>query len=323
MDGLLPDWLAIEATPSFAAAMSESKDAAPTFASVFSDSHDLVPKLAAELNNPLGPQPAIHLSGTAKGLRRPMQAPLAQLRARHVEARALAARIGMESHVVLRDVEDLRLGRTQDAPLALTHWRTLGMLIGCRSMLRLQVIEVYSSHTGAEGLASFAAGVCDGGLPWLTGLFLCLAHIGPRTAAALAAALTHRTLPSLAHLGLPNNPLGNAGLAALAPALRQLPTLQTLSLTNTSIGDEGLAALVAPPTAGVLGSLVSLYIGGNEITDAGCATLASSLRGGALPALGTRHGTLHLVDNPVSQHAQQEVMEVLRITRWEPRRCDS
>ena len=42
---------------------------------------------------------------------------------------------------------------------------------------------------------------------------------------------------------------------------------------------------MAQPTAGALKSLKELDLQRNQITDAGCATLASALRGGALPAL--------------------------------------
>ena len=42
---------------------------------------------------------------------------------------------------------------------------------------------------------------------------------------------------------------------------------------------------------------------GNQIADAGCATLASALRGGALPAL----KQLALQGNPTSEEAQNAV----------------
>ena len=64
-----------------------------------------------------------------------------------------------------------------------------------------------------------------------------------------------------------------------------------------------MASLLAQPTAGALKSLEQLRLGINQITDAGCATLASTLRGGALPAL----KLLNLDDNPASQHAKDAV----------------
>ena len=69
-----------------------------------------------------------------------------------------------------------------------------------------------------------------------------------------------------------------------------------------------MASLVAQPTAGALKSLEILYLNRNQITDAGCATLATALRGGALPAL----KELDLADNPaVSQQATAEVQAAI------------
>ena len=66
---------------------------------------------------------------------------------------------------------------------------------------------------------------------------------------------------------------------------------------------------MAQPTAGALKSLEYLDIRVNRITDAGCATLASALRGGALPAL---KQLLLDDDNPaISQQAKAEVWAAL------------
>ena len=100
-------------------------------------------------------------------------------------------------------------------------------------------------------------------------------------------------LPRLKRLVLYHTAIGDAGLVALAPALRRWPALKELSLYDNPFGDEGLAALVAsppadapPPQAEVLEQLRRLYLINTEIADAGCAHLASRLRSGALPALG-------------------------------------
>ena len=70
-----------------------------------------------------------------------------------------------------------------------------------------------------------------------------------------------------------------------------------------------MASQVAQPTAGAVKSLGSLRLNGNQITDgdAGCATLASALRGAALPAL----KTLYLHNNPASQEARDVVQSAL------------
>ena len=65
-----------------------------------------------------------------------------------------------------------------------------------------------------------------------------------------------------------------------------------LRLDGNPFGDEGLAALVAPPPADApppqaeaLAKLKVVHLQRTQITDAGCAHLASRLRSGALPAL--------------------------------------
>ena len=68
-----------------------------------------------------------------------------------------------------------------------------------------------------------------------------------------------------------------------------------------------MASLVAQPTAGALKALETLYLDRNQITDAGCATLATALRGGALPAL----EELELDFNPASQQAKHDVQDAL------------
>ena len=82
-----------------------------------------------------------------------------------------------------------------------------------------------------------------------------------------------------------NTAIGDAGLVALAPALRRLPALERLDLACNPFGDEGLAALVAPPLAasalskpaGVLMKLKVLGLNNTQVSDAGCAALAAAL----------------------------------------------
>ena len=131
-----------------------------------------------------------------------------------------------------------------------------------------------------------------GTLPALTFFALFNVCVGDAGASALAAALDRGALPRLKTLALTGAAIGDAGLVALAPALRRRPALESLSLAGNPLGDEGLAALVAPPPADApppqaeaLVKLKRLYLSGTQITDDGCAHLASRLRSGALPAL--------------------------------------
>ena len=77
-----------------------------------------------------------------------------------------------------------------------------------------------------------------------------------------------------------------------------------LSDYNNPFGDEGLAALVAPPPAGATPQQVyTLGLSDTQITDDGCAYLASRLRSGALPAL----QFLHLYRTLASRAARDAV----------------
>jgi len=140
-------------------------------------------------------------------------------------------------------------------------------------------------------------------------------HVGDAGASALAAALDRGALPRLKFLNLTNAAIGDAALAALAPALRRRPALVHIYLRFNPFGDEGLAALMAPPPpagtppppAGGLKKLKLLDLSRTQITDAGCATLAAELDSGALPAL----EELKLVGIPASVAATDAVRQAL------------
>ena len=155
-------------------------------------------------------------------------------------------------------------------------------------------------------------------------------HVGDAGASALAAALGRGALPRLKSLSLSGAAIGDAGLVALAPALRRLPALQHLALFRNQFGDEGVAALVAPPPpagaqpqlpagaqtppTGVLTKLLSLDLRDTQIADAGCVALCAALVSGALPAL-EQLGGFHdgLIDIPASAAAIELVSAYLDI----------
>merc|ERR1740139_1551814 len=140
-------------------------------------------------------------------------------------------------------------------------------------------------------------------------------HVGDAGAEALAAALGQGALPRLNSLMLHDAAIGDAGLVALAPALRRRPALEKLYLIYNPLGDEGLAALVAPPpltgapptTTGVLAKLNMLDLDTTQVSDAGCAALAAALDSGALPAL----ESLCLEGGSASAAATDAVQEAL------------
>ena len=280
--------------------------AAATMCLLLDLSHDEVSIVMHELCDPLQPLLAVHLSSTAKGLREAMEEQLVELKQQRQRATALAALCKL-SCAQLRGATRLWLGAVHTGCLTLDHYRTLGTLLRCRSLPRLQELVIDGCNNGDEGVALLAAGLGRSGLPSLSTLIIECAEIGPRGATALAAALTKRAVPLLDLVSFDQNPIGDVGMASLAPALRQLPELETLDLSNNELTDEGLAALLASPTEGVLPSLKVLYLRNNRITDEGCAKLASALRGGALPALRELWSLwLRLDGNPASGDAQDE-----------------
>ena len=123
-------------------------------------------------------------------------------------------------------------------------------------------------------------------------------------------------MPRLKSLALYAAAIGDAALAALAPALRRRPALKQLSLGANPLGDVGLAALVPPPpppagtpplpTAG-LKHLKGLDLRITQVNDAGCAALVAALDSGALPAL----DTLYLGGIPASDAAIEAVHAAL------------
>ena len=131
-------------------------------------------------------------------------------------------------------------------------------------------------------------------LPTVTTFSLDNVHVSDAGASAFAAALSRGALLRLMGLELCSAALSDAGLVALAPALRRLPALEHLELRHNPLGDEGLAALVAPPPlpagalsppTGGLTKLEWLSFNDTQVTDAGCAALAAALESGAMPAL--------------------------------------
>jgi len=118
---------------------------------------------------------------------------------------------------------------------------------------------------------------------------------------------------------MPRAAITDAGLVALAPALRRRPALVGLLFWRNPLGDEGIAALVAPllaagalpPPTGGLAKLKTLNLNEAQITDAGCATLAAAIDSGTLPAL----EMIDLEHIPASAAAKAAVNEALAKSR--------
>ena len=266
--------------------------------------------LFTQLCNVLEPRLAVYLSSASNELRTAMQVLLQQLRADYKAAAALCHKVGLRSCKVLREAKrvDWRYKGLSSDDLALLG--TLGSVLPA-----LEVLVLQEPAAGPDGMQRLAEGLGAGALPAVTYLALVGGtHMGDAGASTFAAALGRDALPRLITLSLDDAAIGDAGLVALAPALRRHPALEVLGLGSNLFGDEGLAALVAPPPpagappppTGGLAKLEVLYLDRTQVTDAGCATLAAALGSGALPAL----NMLYLNDTPASAAAQAAVFEV-------------
>ena len=241
-----------------------------------------------QLCNVLDPLLAVALSSVSNELRTATQALLQHLRAYHEAAAALCRKVGLRSCKELREAKEfhwVNMGLTADE-LALLG--TLGSVLP-----ELEVLDIVEPSSAPNGVQRLAAGLSAGALPAVITFAVGGMHVGNAGASELAAALGRGALPRLKSLHLAYVAIGDAELVALAPALRRRPALEILVFTGNPFGDEGVAALVAPPPpAGappppkeVLTKLRGLYLRNTQITDAGCAALASALDSSALPAL--------------------------------------
>jgi len=270
-----------------------------------------------QLCNALDPRSAVDYSSASKGLRELMQrvgegagkSPLEQLKEENVAAAALCRKVGVQSCKALREAKVI-LWRNKR--LSATDLATLGKLIPVLPALERLCLDEESDSAGPDGGQRLVEGLGVGALPAVTTFALDNVCVGDAGASALAAALDRGALPRLEQLYLRDAAIGDAGLVALAPALRRRPALDILSLDDNRFGDKGLAALLAqppadapPPQAEVLAKLKGLDLGSTQITDDGCAHLASRLRSGALPAL----DSLILYGIPASIAAIEAVYE--------------
>ena len=232
----------------------------------------------SQLCNVLDARVAVAFSSTGSELRVLTQALLQGLRTDHEAAAALCRKLGMQSCKKLRAAKGVFGGRgLSTADLALLA--TLGPVLPALKVLDLSM-----------GVQRLAEGLGAGALPNLRLLAIRQTHegdVGDAGASALAAALGRGAMPRLMHLGLSNSAIGDAGLVALAPALRRRPALEHLDLTRNPLGDEGLIALVGPPLPPKRGlkKLRVFKLNYTQVSDAGCAALASAFDNGALPTL--------------------------------------
>ena len=264
----------------------------------------------SQMCNVLGPGAAVAFSSASSELRTLTQAQQQQLKAGHEAATALGRKAGKGSCKELREAKRVEWDHKG---LSVDEMATLGRLGSVLPVL--EELRLSEPAAGPDGMQRLMAGLGVGAMPALATLEISCLPVGDTGAAsALAAALDRGALPRLKYLTLRYAAIGDAGLVALAPALRRRPALERLYLGRNPFGDEGLTALVAPPPADApppqaeaLAKLKRLYLSGTQITDDGCAHLASRLRSGALPAL----EELYLEGTPASEAARAAVYVVI------------
>jgi hypothetical protein len=277
--------------------------------------------ILGQLCNPLEPRLAMYCSSASSELRLLLTPAMRQkLRADHEAAAALCRKVGMRS---CKELREAWMAAWWDKDLSAPDLATLGTLGSLLPALRSLSLADNSGAAGPDGVQRLAEGLNAGALPAVTRLSLQM-HVHDAGASDLAAALGRGALPRLEILVLTHAAIGDAGLVALAPALRQRPALKSLSLSDNPFGDEGLAALVAPPPppagalplpAGGLKELMRLNLDYTEVSDAGCAALAAALDSGAFPAL----EELSLYGIPASAAAKEAVQRKLCMRHWHPR----
>ena len=305
-------------------------------------SEDQQRSLSLQLCNVLEPRVAVTFSSVNRELRASTQAQLSQLRADHEAAAALCLKMGMQSCKELREAKEVHCFNKDLSAADLALLGTLGSVLpalerlylfeptagpdgvqrlaeglGAGTLPAVTMLATIGMHAGDAGVSALAAALGRGALPQLKRLVLDYAAIGDAGLVALAPAL--RRLPALERLSLGGNTITDAGLVALAPALRRLPALQHLYLLHNPFGDEGLAALLAPPPpagalplpTGGLKKLKALNLSYTQVSDAGCAALATALESSALPAL----EGLTLIGIPASAAAKQAVRAALARSR--------
>ena len=138
-------------------------------------------------------------------------------------------------------------------------------LLARGGLSRLEVLNVGQNRLHEAGMCALAAALAvrtpRPAAPALQELRACDTQFGPKGGAALAQALT--ALPQLRTLALGKNPLGDAGCAALACALRGTQ-VERLWLFETGCGSAGAEALSQGLLQSHLPKLCELWLWGNH-----------------------------------------------------------
>ena len=246
-------------------------------------SHDELGVIVDGLANPLQPVVAVAFSSTCKGLRTPLWAALKVLQQRHEKAVAFCSKLYPRTSCAELCIETM----VYPHGLAADDFVTLGMLLSAGSITRVKRLNLNQLQVYDTGMQSLCKGLGSGSVPSLHALSLLNNKLGLAAAEAFAAALCRGAMPQLERLWLHANPIGDEGVAALAPPLQALRSLKVLAMPGCSIGDKGLASLVADLGEDDFKALERLDLADNWITEAGASTLVSAVLSGTFQSLDT------------------------------------
>ena len=193
---------------------------------------DEVGIIFSQLRNVLDPGVAVALSSASRGLRVLALALLQQLRDEHEAAAELCHKSRLRSCKALRE---MKVAVWWDDGITATDLATLGTLGSVLPALETLVLN--EPAASPDGVQRLAAGLGAGALPSVTWLTVGM-YAGDAGASALADALGRGALPRLKTLDLFRTAIGDAGLVALAPALRRMPTLELLAFDGNPLSDE-------------------------------------------------------------------------------------
>jgi Ran GTPase-activating protein (RanGAP) involved in mRNA processing and transport len=157
--------------------------------------------------------------------------------------------------------------------------------------LPLRRLVLVNNMSGDEGAVSIARVLAR--CPALEEFRMVSSRVGAEGGRALVAALAGLRGGALRALDLHDNPLTEEVAEEVAPLLAAHPQIRALVLTDTCLGDAGVAAVAAALRGGAAPALERLELALNEVAPAGAAALAAALAGRpALRALVLRENEL-------------------------------
>ena len=263
---------------------------------------DQIETIGAALSDPLHPSVAVALSSTCCSLRAALRLILATLKAQHLAVGMLLLKLKgvnqtapfniIEPNCVPKflcdEVFSLRTERKLHCShigLSVADMGNLGMLLRTNGLPTLKSLELLGAF-GDEGMRMMCEGLGRHSLPNLRSLSLVSCAIGPVGASSLGLVLGQGALPKLKQLCIGHgNAIGDQGMLALAAPLRARVAFKTLYLEGNDISDAGVTSLVANLGNGELKALKRLKLASNRIGKIGCAAIIDAIDCGALPSL--------------------------------------